>query len=223
MKESFLRSFQEISEVTDRYNPNQKASGREGWPRWPVNDMWGMAKTRRVVWFVKGDYILIGIIQDYHLPFLGGFSVNQPVDVQLLVSQVAEPLLWGQLVVQKTSTNLESAYIRRTGICITLQKWDMITYLLYNLVQDFFPSSVGVRMSRSPQLGSEMLFDEFNETKLCIPQLHYIPELLSILLCHVLSMSYSWWNLRAICRLVFLASRLWVVISVSWWTSLVAV
>ena len=135
MKESFLRSFQEISEVTDRYNPNQKASGREGWPRWPVNDMWGMAKTRRVVWCFKADYMQPDLLFDRDYSGLSssistGISVNQPVDVRLLVSQVAEPLLWGQLVVQRTSTNLESAYIRRTGIYITLQKWDMITYLL---------------------------------------------------------------------------------------------
>ena len=177
-------------------------------------------KTRRVVWFVKGDYILIGIIQDYHLPFLGGFSVNQPVDVQLLVSQVAEPLLWGQLVY-----HFNTSWISLHSTYWNIYNPTQIGYdnLPINLVQDFVPSTVGVRMSRSPQLGSEMLFDEFNETKLCILQLHYIPELLSILLCHVLSMSYSWWNLRAICRLVVLASRLWVVISVSWWTSLVAV
>lgn len=45
-----------------------------------------------------------------------------------------------------TSTHLESAYIRRTGIYIyiTLHKLDMITYL-WIWCRRFFPSTVGVR------------------------------------------------------------------------------
>ena len=207
MKESFLRSFQEISEVTDRYNPNQKASGREGWPRWPVNDMWGMAKTRRVVWCFKADYMQPDLLFDRDYS-----GLSSSISTGIFCEPTRRCATFGVSSCRTTSVRPAGcpANFNKSWISLHSTYWNIYNptkmgydNLPINLVQDFFPSTVGVRMSRSPQLGSEMLFDEFNETKLCILQLHYIPELLSILLCHVLSMSYSWWNLRAICRLVF--------------------
>ena len=116
--------------------------------------------------------------------------------------------------------------------------FDVLGYILYNiynptkmgydnlpinLVQDFCSiNSRCERMSRSDprNLVPRCFWTSSTRRNCAYFNLHYIPTLL--LLCHVLSMSYAWWIYVQYADF-FLASRLWVVISVSWWTSLVAV